>query len=278
MLRPRKPRKPRKPGQPRRPRRPRRPRSCPDLGHERSLSRRHCHIGDLAHDHAPHETRTLGSGHPVGPGAGGRAALRPVVRRRERREIRPARRPVPGHDGLPQCEYDAEHDAQHTDRPDTPDGGGTPVGTQSERMSPAGCEPTADARSTAKHGPQPGSGPAPRTVSAACGQPRPACPPNRHTRAGSCPTLGSDPTAHTVPPARGQPRPPAHQADVPASDPGPRSAAPPQLEGSPRITPPPSLPPSPPPRPRLLPSPRRAGRAAQAVSPPPPRGPGPPPG
>jgi hypothetical protein len=51
-----------------------------------------------------------------------------VVRRRERREIGTPGRTVPHHDGLPEGEHDPEHHAQHGDRTDAPDGGGTTVG------------------------------------------------------------------------------------------------------------------------------------------------------
>ena len=107
--------------------RPRRPRPCPDLRRERAPSRRRRHVRDLADDRAPHQPRALGPATRAARAQAAVAAVRPVVGRRQRREVRTAGRTVPDHDGLPQGEHHAEHHAQHGDRTDAPDGGGPTV-------------------------------------------------------------------------------------------------------------------------------------------------------
>jgi hypothetical protein len=79
-----------------------------------------------------------------------------VVRRRQRREVRAACRPVPGRDGLPKGEQDAGDNAEHSDGGHAPDGGGAAVGV-----------PGSDNRASARENPSlPRHVPAP-TISSA---------------------------------------------------------------------------------------------------------------
>ncbi len=102
----------------------------PDLRGEGPPTGSHRHVGDLAGERASDQPRLLGRRDPLRPGAGGRSAPSPVLRRRERRQIRSAGRTVPGHDRLAQGQHDTEHQAQNGDRADAPDSGRALVGAR----------------------------------------------------------------------------------------------------------------------------------------------------
>ncbi|SED28319.1 hypothetical protein SAMN04490357_4378 [Streptomyces misionensis] len=162
----------------------RRARPRPDPRRDRPPSRGRGHVRDLALDRAPHQPGALGRRQPPGPGAGRRAALGPVVRRRERREIGAAGRPVPDDHGLSQREHGTEHHTEQRDHPEAPDGGGPPVGTGAVPPASAvtGHAP-AGHRSPPSPGRHPGLRPAPSR--------RPQTPSRRHRSAPGAPTVSS---------------------------------------------------------------------------------------
>lgn len=126
-----------------------RPRPCPHLDCERPSPRRRRHVRHLPHDDAPHQPCTLRPRQPVRAGAGRLAAVRPVVRDRECREVGATGGAVPREDGLPESEHGSENDTQHADHSEGPDSRGPSVGqTPAPVSAHEAVPPAAEPRST----------------------------------------------------------------------------------------------------------------------------------